>query len=100
MKRYLSGLDLKDFTSYSVCLLGKKKLFLNGKGCFIAKDINLQNAVGKSKITFHISRHRISLRGFVLFCFFLSEPGYVATPIAMVQAALSLLEDSASLPKQ
>ncbi|NWT30454.1 SCPDL oxidoreductase, partial [Cardinalis cardinalis] len=28
------------------------------------------------------------------------EPGYVATPIAMVQAALSLLEDSASLPKQ
>uniref|UniRef100_A0A8C5IEM3 Saccharopine dehydrogenase-like oxidoreductase n=1 Tax=Junco hyemalis TaxID=40217 RepID=A0A8C5IEM3_JUNHY len=27
------------------------------------------------------------------------EPGYVATPIAMVQAALSLLEDSASLPK-
>ncbi|NXN74039.1 SCPDL oxidoreductase, partial [Himantopus himantopus] len=27
------------------------------------------------------------------------EPGYVATPIAMVQAAVSLLEDSACLPK-
>ncbi|PKK33464.1 putative saccharopine dehydrogenase (putative) [Columba livia] len=28
------------------------------------------------------------------------EPGYVATPIAMVQAAVSLLEDTACLPKQ
>ncbi|KFP00977.1 SCPDL oxidoreductase, partial [Oreotrochilus melanogaster] len=28
------------------------------------------------------------------------EPGYVATPIAMVQAAVSLLEDAACLPKQ
>ncbi|XP_032912357.1 saccharopine dehydrogenase-like oxidoreductase [Catharus ustulatus] len=28
------------------------------------------------------------------------EPGYIATPIAMVQAALSLLEDAASLPKR
>uniref|UniRef100_A0A8B9UV27 Saccharopine dehydrogenase-like oxidoreductase n=1 Tax=Anas zonorhyncha TaxID=75864 RepID=A0A8B9UV27_9AVES len=28
------------------------------------------------------------------------EPGYVATPIAMVQAALALLEDTAYLPKQ
>ncbi|NWQ70333.1 SCPDL oxidoreductase, partial [Neopipo cinnamomea] len=28
------------------------------------------------------------------------EPGYVATPIAMVQAAVSLLEDAASLPKR
>lgn len=27
------------------------------------------------------------------------EPGYVATPIAMVQAAVALLEDSAHLPK-
>ncbi|NXT51030.1 SCPDL oxidoreductase, partial [Pluvianellus socialis] len=27
------------------------------------------------------------------------EPGYVATPIAMVQAAISLLEDAACLPK-
>ncbi|NXS06754.1 SCPDL oxidoreductase, partial [Neodrepanis coruscans] len=28
------------------------------------------------------------------------EPGYVATPIAMVQAGVSLLEDAASLPKR
>ncbi|NWR35384.1 SCPDL oxidoreductase, partial [Tachuris rubrigastra] len=28
------------------------------------------------------------------------EPGYIATPIAMVQAAVSLLEDTASLPKR
>ncbi|KAM6271503.1 saccharopine dehydrogenase-like oxidoreductase [Spheniscus humboldti] len=28
------------------------------------------------------------------------EPGYVATPIVMVQAAVSLLEDAASLPKR
>ncbi|NXS01285.1 SCPDL oxidoreductase, partial [Oxylabes madagascariensis] len=28
------------------------------------------------------------------------EPGYIATPIAMVQAGLSLLEDTASLPKR
>uniref|UniRef100_A0A8V0Y891 Saccharopine dehydrogenase-like oxidoreductase n=1 Tax=Gallus gallus TaxID=9031 RepID=A0A8V0Y891_CHICK len=28
------------------------------------------------------------------------EPGYVATPIAMVQAAVALLEDSAHLPKE
>ncbi|XP_064014757.1 saccharopine dehydrogenase-like oxidoreductase [Pogoniulus pusillus] len=28
------------------------------------------------------------------------EPGYVATPIAMVQAGVSLLEDTACLPKQ
>ncbi|XP_074674421.1 saccharopine dehydrogenase-like oxidoreductase isoform X1 [Strix aluco] len=28
------------------------------------------------------------------------EPGYVATPIAMVQAAVALLEDAACLPKQ
>ncbi|XP_074878251.1 saccharopine dehydrogenase-like oxidoreductase [Buteo buteo] len=28
------------------------------------------------------------------------EPGYVATPIAMVQAAVSLLEDAACLPKR
>ncbi|NXX77637.1 SCPDL oxidoreductase, partial [Urocolius indicus] len=28
------------------------------------------------------------------------EPGYVATPIAMVQAAVCLLEDAAALPKQ
>uniref|UniRef100_A0A663N533 Saccharopine dehydrogenase-like oxidoreductase n=1 Tax=Athene cunicularia TaxID=194338 RepID=A0A663N533_ATHCN len=28
------------------------------------------------------------------------EPGYVATPIAMVQAAVTLLQDSAYLPKQ
>ncbi|NXX89981.1 SCPDL oxidoreductase, partial [Centropus bengalensis] len=28
------------------------------------------------------------------------EPGYVATPIAMVQAAISLLEDTACLPKK
>ncbi|NXY86010.1 SCPDL oxidoreductase, partial [Alcedo cyanopectus] len=28
------------------------------------------------------------------------EPGYVATPIAMVQAGVSLLEDAACLPKQ
>ncbi|NWR92241.1 SCPDL oxidoreductase, partial [Furnarius figulus] len=28
------------------------------------------------------------------------EPGYIATPIAMVQAAVSLLEDAASLPKK
>ncbi|XP_047908062.2 saccharopine dehydrogenase-like oxidoreductase [Anser cygnoides] len=28
------------------------------------------------------------------------EPGYVATPIAMVQAALALLEDATCLPKQ
>ncbi|XP_010002913.1 PREDICTED: saccharopine dehydrogenase-like oxidoreductase [Chaetura pelagica] len=28
------------------------------------------------------------------------EPGYVTTPIAMVQAAVSLLEDAACLPKQ
>ncbi|XP_062485457.1 saccharopine dehydrogenase-like oxidoreductase [Pezoporus occidentalis] len=28
------------------------------------------------------------------------EPGYIATPIAMVQAAVSLLEDATSLPKQ
>ncbi|NXH70996.1 SCPDL oxidoreductase, partial [Hydrobates tethys] len=28
------------------------------------------------------------------------EPGYIATPIAMVQAAVSLLEDTACLPKQ
>ncbi|KFV42131.1 Saccharopine dehydrogenase-like oxidoreductase, partial [Gavia stellata] len=28
------------------------------------------------------------------------EPGYVATPIVMVQAAVSVLEDAASLPKQ
>ncbi|NXC22577.1 SCPDL oxidoreductase, partial [Corythaeola cristata] len=37
---------------------------------------------------------------FVLVCFFLAEPGYVATPIVMVQAAVSLLEDAACLPKQ
>lgn len=28
------------------------------------------------------------------------EPGYIATPIAMVQAAMSLLEDATCLPKQ
>lgn len=37
---------------------------------------------------------------FFLVWFVLSEPGYVATPIAMVQAAISLLEDVTSLPKQ
>lgn len=35
-----------------------------------------------------------------LYVWFSSEPGYVATPIAMVQAALALLEDTAYLPKQ
>jgi len=57
----------------------------------------LQHAVGKSKITFYISTRCTS---FVPLFLFLSEPGYVATPIAMVQAALSLLEDEACLPKQ
>lgn len=30
---------------------------------------------------------------------FSAEPGYVATPIAMVQAAMTLLNDASDLPK-
>lgn len=59
----------------------------------------LQHAVGRSKITFYISTHCTLFVWFAVFLF-LSEPGYVATPIAMVQAAVSLLEDAACLPKQ
>lgn len=65
-----------------------------GKAVSLSEIIH---AVGKSKISLYISTHY----GFLLSCFvFLPEPGYVATPIAMVQAGVSLLEDTACLPKQ
>lgn len=37
--------------------------------------------------------------GYVLCCLVV-EAGYVATPIAMVQAGVTLLKDKSSLPKQ
>lgn len=41
---------------------------------------------------------------FVLRCFFVApvsaEAGYVATPIAMVQAAITILNEPGSLPKK
>lgn len=54
----------------------------------------------KSTIWFLMSLHGYFMNAFFfLDQLFSAEAGYVATPIAMVQAAMTLLNDASDLPK-
>lgn len=97
---YFSGLDIKDFTSYLVWLLGVKKAVLTGGRLFhCQRHYSSESCREEQDYILHFNTLYFT-GGFCFGLLFLSEPGYVATPIAMVQAAVSLLDDAASLPKR